>query len=69
MVWSHDAVIHHARVNFAIVIPKNCSPMVLAMELGVGKEIESLLADARNATVDDLCNWDPWTVQTVCTVL
>ena len=43
--------------------------MVLAMELGVGKEIESLLADARNATVDDLCNWDPWTVQTVCTVL
>ena len=49
-------MIHHVRVNFAIVIPKNCSPMVLAMELGVGKEIQSLLADARNATVDDLCD-------------
>ena len=57
-VWSHDAVIHHARVNFAIVIAKNYSPMVLAMELGVEKEIESLLADP---TVDDPYNWDPRT--------
>ena len=55
---SHDAVI--ARVNFAIVIAKNCLPTVerrIGMELGVGKEIESLLAEA---TVDDLYSRD-WT--------
>ena len=57
-VLSHAAVIHNARVNFAIVIAKNYSPAVLAMEVGVGKEIESLLAEA---TVDDLYSRDPWT--------
>ena len=56
---SHDAVIHNARVNFEIVIAKNYSPTVLAMELGVEKEIESLLTDP---TVGDLYNWDPWTI-------
>ena len=55
---SHDAMIHNARVNFAIVIAKNCSQTVLGMELGVEKEIQSLLADA---TVDDLYIWDPRT--------
>merc|ERR1711917_103497 len=57
-VLSHDAVFHNARLNFAIVIAKNCSPMVLAMELDVEKEFQSLLTDA---TVDDLYNWDPRT--------
>ena len=56
---SHDAVIHNARVNFEIVIAKNYSPTVLAMELGVEKEIESLLTDP---TVGDLYNRDPWTI-------
>ena len=56
----------NARLNFAIVIAKNCSPTVLAAELGVEKEIESLLAVA---TVDDLYYWDPWTVQDVSAVI
>ena len=56
---SQDAAIHNARVNFEIVIAKNYSPTVLAMELGVEKEIESLLTDP---TVGDLYNWDPWTI-------
>ena len=57
-VLSHVAVFQNARVNFAI--PKNCSPTILAVELGVDKEIEGLLAVA---TVDDLYYWDPRTVQ------
>ena len=56
---SHDAVTHNARVNFEIVMAKNYSPTVLAMELGVEKEVESLLAEP---TVGDLYNWDPWTI-------
>ena len=63
---SHVAVFQNARVNFAIVIAKNCSPTVLAVELGVEKEIESLLAVA---TVDDLYYWDPWTVRDAFAVI
>ena len=61
---SQVAVFQDARVNFAI--PKNCSPTVLAVELGVEKEIESLLAVA---TVDDLYYWDPWTVRDAFAVI
>ena len=63
-VLSQVAVFQNARVNFAI--PKNCSPTVLAVELGVDKEIESLLAVA---TVDDLYYWDPWTVRDAFAVI
>ena len=64
---SHDVVFQNAKLNFAIVIARKCSPTVLAMELGAEKEIESLLAVA---TVDDLYNRDSWSVQDgPCTVL